>query len=178
MLPKDIRDLIAPIEGERLAFHVHEPIVVGSGMAASVDSFLATVAELPAALEAHGIRDAVGMVVTATTPIDGVEARLSVEQLEGWVRQAGAMGAAEGGSAILVGYDPLRPESRIDAGDLGITDAAVFDWLREAGIPPLFTWDEVAAISANRGSPTASIYLVDGRAVFLHADVDWRNRLS
>lgn len=122
--------------------------------------------------------DTLRQVITPTTPITGIEAQLNKEQFEGWMADAQAQALTEDGDGFLLGYDPLNPDKRLAASELGMTDECVFDWGRDRGVPPMFEWSEVAAFSANRGSPTAEIYLVDGRSVFIHADVDWYNRLS
>ena len=121
------------------------------------------------------------VAVTLAEAASPVTQHLDRQQLTGWLEQAGVMSAAEGGSGILIGYDPLRPDRKVKV------SYAYSDIIVTAGggivhngttSDVLFAWEDVAAVSANRDEESAMILLADGRSIFLHADVDWDNRLS
>jgi hypothetical protein len=162
---------IAP--GDTVTVHTFETVQILGGFAAACTSETMTVDAIPADALASG-----SIAIVPTKPLSGVQLGLDREQFEGWIEQAHADAREEGGHGLLLGYDPLRPERTIDEGQLGLSDDCVFLWDRPRGAGPMFEWSEVAMVSANRGSPTASVFLVDGRSVFLHAAIDWFNRLS
>lgn len=122
------------------------------------------------------------IAVTLAEPASPVTLEMDRQQLIGWLEQAGRMASDEDGSGILIGYDPLRPERRAEVSptrnDIMVTSVGALVWDGNAAHDVLFEWKDVAALSANRDEESAMILLADGRSVFLHADVDWDNRLS
>lgn len=158
--------------GDTVTVHTFETVEI-RGATAACTSETMTVEAIDADALARG-----DIAIAPTKPLSGVQLALDREQFEGWIEQAHADARSEGGHGLLLGYDPLRPERSIAEGALGVSDACVFLWDRPRGAGPLFEWSEVAMVSANRGSPTAAVFLVDGRSVFLQAGIDWYNRLS
>jgi len=115
-------------------------------------------------------------VITATAPIEGQVLEASREDLERAMASMRAAAAAEGGDGFLLGYDPLNPTARIPDSELALGADCVFVWNRGPGEGPIFEWSEVAHLVTSEES--ARIFLVDGRLISLHADIDWWNRLG
>lgn len=115
-------------------------------------------------------------VITGTAPIEGQVLEASREQLAQAIASMRAAAAAEKGDGFLLGYDPLNPTMRIPSGELALGVDCVFIWSRERRDGPIFEWSEVAHLVTSEES--ASIFLVDGRLITLHADIDWWNRFG
>ncbi len=115
-------------------------------------------------------------VITGTLPIEGEELQKARLELAEAVSTMRATATAEGGDGFLLGYDPLSPTARIPSGELEIGADCVFVWSRDRGEGPLFEWGEVAHLATGDGS--VHVFLVDGRVVSIHADIDWWNRIG
>lgn len=161
---------IAP--GDTVFVHAFDPISVRGPRA------YATTQQLPVSAIDEGELLAGAITISPRRAISGIQIQLDREQFEGWVEQAQQSALEQGGDGLLLGYDPIHPEARIPQGDLGISEDCVFQWSRPRGADPMFTWDEVAVVIANRDTLSATIHLTNGNSVFLHADVDWFNILS
>ena len=154
--------------------HLLEQPMVQAQVAAKAVSTITTAAGVEASgVDLPEFEDVVDVVLTSTRPVSAFEAHLERQQLAGWLVEAKAASDEVEAAGLLLGYDPLNPERTFQPADVSVTDELV-----SLGGAPLFRWDEVARASACRGSHTASYVLVDGRSVFLHADIDWFNALS
>lgn len=115
-------------------------------------------------------------VITATAPLEGQALEASRTQLAQAIEQMRASAREEGGDGFVLGYDPLYPTARIPSSELALGADCVFIWDRPRGDGPIFEWSEVAHLVTNEDS--AYVYLVDGRLIVIHADIDWWNRLD
>lgn len=177
MRPTIIADMLSNIEATNdsmIVMHVLPPIMHGHA-GNKPTSRIMTARDLTA--EDGGDVSNI-IAITLAQPISPVTLHFAREQFRGWLEQADRMALDESGHGIRIGYDPLRPDRHAAFSDIGMTDECVFLWDRPRGDGPLFEWSDVAAMTANRDEESAMILLVDGRSVFLHADVDWDNRLS
>lgn len=169
-----LQNILSALEvgpGDKVALHELPPIIVGAAPAIPTVCIV-DVAEIEPDLDVGDYN------IVPLRPITGYQLELERQQFAGWLENAIENARSEGGDGLLLGYDSLNPEQRLHAGNLDMTDQCVFLWDRPRGAGPMFEWEEIASLSACRGSDTACIYLADGRAIYLHADVDWHNRLS
>lgn len=115
-------------------------------------------------------------VITGTAPISGQELEACREELADALASLRREAEAEGNDGFLLGFDPLNPTVRIPSSELALGADCLFVWNRAPGEGPVFEWDQVAHLCTTPLS--IGIYLIDGRTVFLYANIDWWNRLS
>ncbi len=82
----------------------------------------------------------------------------------------------QGGDGFLLGHDPRNPRMHVRSNELALGVDSVFVWDRSIGEAPGVEWRDVASISTSDFS--IEMLLVDGRTIFLHADIDWSQRPS
>lgn len=177
MRQNNLNDMLAAIEAtadSMIVAHVLPPIMHETA-GPPPTSRIMTARDLVAET---GGRVGSDLLITLAEAASPLTIELDRQQLTGWLAQAGDMAADEEGEGLLMGYDPLRPDRRIAASDVTVTDDAVLVRGDAGATETLFAWSDVAALSANRDADSAMVLLADGRSVFLHADVDWDNRLS
>lgn len=171
MLSETVRQKLIEAEAgydDAVVVHVLEQPMVQAATAATITATVTTVEDMDLSRV-----DEDDLVITSTRPISLFEAGLEREQLAGWLIESKAVSDSVKAEGLLLGYDPLNPERTFQPGDVAIDETGV-----SLSGEPLFGWNEVARASACRGSHTASYFLVDGRSVHLHADIDWFNALS
>jgi hypothetical protein len=157
--------------GEAAVIHMREPVCFTDAPA----KITSTVVAGDEVLErvSNAIADHMEITITPIRPISDLQAGLERDRLTAWIAQADASAKEEGGSGILLGHDQLAPERRIAADAFDVAqDEVVADGSQ------LFRWADVGSFTTSEGGLTATAWLIDGRTVFLHADVDWHNLLS
>jgi len=114
----------------------------------------------------------VDVVVSAPTPVE--EAQADRERLGAAIACLRRRASEEGGDGFVLGRDPADPRMHVRSAELALGVDHVFIWDRWIGEAPSVEWRDVASVSTSDLS--IEIRLVDGRSLFLHADVDWKNR--
>lgn len=115
-------------------------------------------------------------VITGTAPLEGQALEASRQELARSIEQMRVSAKEEGGNGFVLGCDPLYPKARIPSSELAMGVDCVFVWDRARGDGPIFDWSEVAHLVTREDS--AYIFLVDGRLIVIHADIDWWNLLG